>query len=76
MFNVWLIGMFAATNEMKTTKKKITKGFESESCVRRKRSLLWRLGAISWTIKILSIRAPTWSMVIRSAVIQRSAHCW
>lgn len=35
MFNVWLIGMFAATNEMKTTKKKITKGFESESCQKK-----------------------------------------
>lgn len=53
----------------KTTKKKITKGFGSESSVRRKRSLLLRLGAIRWTIKVLSIRLLTWSMIIRGTVI-------
>ena len=69
MFYVLLTGMSAATNETKkTTKKKLQKGL-SESSVRRKCSLLWRLGAIRWTIKVLSLRAPTWSMIIRGAVI-------
>lgn len=69
LFNVWLIGMFVVINEMKMIKKKIIKGFESESCVRRKCFLFWRLGVIRWIIKILLIRVLIWFMVIRSVEI-------